>query len=128
MRCARSGFVHFTKEVTEDICRVCPHFLAEVEEATNRAICGKPKPKPPSKLRRMLTWAEAVAGWTTAGCPVRDDDEIQTIFQSYCSKPCDWFDPATKVCRNCGCNVKEGGFAIFNKIKMATQHCPLGLW
>ena len=34
----------------------------------------------------------------------------------------------TNICRGCGCRVAAYGMAVFNKIKMATQHCPREKW
>jgi hypothetical protein len=77
------------------------------------------------KVTRIPTWAEAVAEWIVAGRPVRHDAEIQNIYKVFCTT-CPLFHKDS--CRGCDCNVRSEGWAIFNKIKMATEHCPRGYW
>jgi hypothetical protein len=86
-----------------------------------------PAPEPPGLVRRAFSYAEAVAQWTTAGMPERSDKEVERIFATFC-KPCRWFHRRRQICRGCGCRVADRGFAITNKIKMATEHCPRNLW
>ena len=91
----------------------------------------RPTPEPveriPSISRRIVTYAEAVIEWTAAGRPERSEEEVERIFKDKCS-PCKSFDPDKNVCRRCGCRVAADGFALRNKIRMATQHCPKGYW
>lgn len=84
-------------------------------------------PAPPGLVRRAYSYAEALARWTAAGQPVRPDKEVERIFHQQC-KPCKWFDGERQICRGCGCRVAENGYAVLNKIKMATEHCPRELW
>jgi len=88
---------------------------------------AEPPPQTPGLVRRVLSYAEALIQWTAAGKPERADDEVVRIFQQIC-KPCRWFDRRRTICRGCGCRVADSGFAITNKIKMATEHCPKNLW
>ena len=68
------------------------------------------------------------AGPVDGGRPAeRPDKEVERIFHQFC-KTCDWFDPDKQICRGCGCRVAEGGYAVQNKIKMATENCPRDLW
>lgn len=133
VRCADPGCIHFTKEVTGEQCDQCPRHLATVEMAARlrAAKCSAAEstsiPQPPSLLRRTMTYAEAVTGWVAAGRPERSDEETRRIFQEYCST-CNWYDKERHICRGCGCRASEGGSAVFNKIRMATQHCPRRLW
>ena len=91
------------------------------------AAAGAPVPNPPGLVRRAASYAGAVARWTAAGRPERSDKEVERIFHQFC-KTCDWFDPDKQICRGCGCRVAEGGYAVQNKIKMATENCPRDLW
>ncbi len=91
------------------------------------ASAGDPPPDPPGLVRRAASYAAAVARWTAAGRPERSDKEVERIFHQFC-KTCDWFDPDKQICRGCGCRVAEGGYAVQNKIKMATENCPRDLW
>lgn len=132
IRCADVGSPYFTKEVTDDQCGQCPRHLEAVEAAARlTAKCSsrdsEPVPTTPSLARRSLTYAEAVAGWVKSGRPERTDEETQRIFTDHCSK-CGWYDRDQQICRGCGCKVSGIGHAIFNKIKMGTQHCPRKLW
>lgn len=86
-----------------------------------------PLPEAPGLVRRTLSYAEALIEWAAAGRPERSNKEVERIFHQHC-KPCKWFDPERRICRGCGCRVAEAGFAVTNKIKMATEHCPRELW
>jgi hypothetical protein len=77
--------------------------------------------------RRILNYAEAVAEWTAAGCPTRTAEDTETIFRIFC-RPCFFHDKTKHACRECGCRITPTGTAIVNKIRMATQHCPIGRW
>jgi len=135
IRCADPTMPCFTKEVTEEQCSQCPRHL-EAAELAARLEAAKCKaadsgatqvPQTPSFFRRSVTYAEAVTGWIAAGHPERSEEETKRIFEEHCSK-CAWYDRNKQICRGCGCKVTNVGHAIFNKIKMATQHCPRSLW
>ena len=131
-RCADPQSSFFTQNVVEDDCRQCPRYLAAeaVRAAQAEAEATGEVPQVPSLPRRAFTWAKAVADWKVKGSPERSDEEVQRIFRTFCAAtpPCSWYDPARQLCRGCGCGVAEDGLAVFNKIKMATQHCPRNLW
>jgi hypothetical protein len=74
---------------------------------------------------RVFNYAKAVAEWVAAGRPTRSDEDVATIFRVIC-KPCALHYRGS--CRECGCRVRAEGPAVFNKIKMATQHCPRNKW
>lgn len=86
-----------------------------------------PPPEPPGIVKRAASYAEAVAQWIAFGRPVRSDKDVERIFHQHC-KTCNWFDPDKQVCRGCGCRVADNGYAVLNKIKMATENCPRELW
>jgi hypothetical protein len=75
----------------------------------------------------VLTYAAAVAEWIAAGRPIRSDAETQSIFRVFCSH-CLLYEKTRRRCRECGCRVTPNGPAIINKIRMATQHCPIRRW
>lgn len=137
IRCADAACVYFTKEVTDEQCITCPRHLEVVTtiHQPETAATGNGNvvktfelvPTAPNLFRRSVTWAEAMASWILAGRPERSDEEVQNIFQKYC-KACSWYDSKKQICRGCGCNVNDYGHPAFNKIKMATQHCPRTLW
>jgi hypothetical protein len=85
-----------------------------------------PKDYPPISTE-FVTYVEAVKGWVKEGRPVRTDEEVTEIHQKYCSQ-CDWYDSDQQRCKGCGCKTRAAGYALLNKIKMGTQHCPKQLW
>jgi hypothetical protein len=77
------------------------------------------------QVENFPQWAAAVGKWIAAGRPVRSDEEVQTIHKVFC-KPC--YLCHKNTCLECSCFVRNEGSPIFNKIKMATEHCNLGRW
>lgn len=135
----------------KDECDTCP-----VRVATRKKLCPQREPPPISseelmnvsdeKIREMIadagltveesaefpplsllmwTYKEALLKWQKAGRPKRSQEEVEHIHKTYC-KPCEWYD--NERCKGCGCKVTVGSIAIFNKLKMATEHCPKGNW
>ena len=80
-------------------------------------------PEYPALLMQLVSWKEAIRKWRTAGKPVRTDKEVKKILDTHC-KNCSWYDKDQRRCKGCGCKITDGGVAIFNKIRMATEHCP----
>jgi hypothetical protein len=119
-RCANPAASQFTQNVNLEQCLQCPHYQPVVEVV----------PRVPSLPRRILTWAEATVEWVAQGRPERSDEEVARLHATFCasSPPCRWYDVNKQRCQGCGCKVTANGPAIFNKIKMATQHCPRNLW
>jgi hypothetical protein len=105
-------------------CNICQRPAACVPEQPRP---DQPEQKPPPITRRLLTWSEACAKWVEAGSPVRLQDEIDRIYKYFC-KPCSFRMRSKNICLVCGCRVDVFGYAVFNKIKMATEHCPKGKW
>jgi hypothetical protein len=111
-------------------------YMALVQPAEcERCLTGGPEPapaepappKPPGLVRRAISYAEALAQWTAAGRPERSDKDVEHIFSRFC-KCCRWYDRRKNICKGCGCRVADSGYAIRNKIKMATERCPKNLW
>jgi len=116
----KSSKYFITKDITLEDCQKCRYH--------GGTPAPRPKPKKyPSLTRQAENYAVAITKWTAAGCPVRTNVEVKTIFSQHCAK-CDWFDSKKKRCKNCGCRVTTSSVAIVNKIKMATEQCPRGLW
>lgn len=65
----------------------------------------------------------AVFRWLRAGCPTRDDATVERLL-AVCQS-CEFH--ADGHCRVCGCRVSRGA-AVANKLRMATESCPLGRW
>lgn len=90
-------------------------------------VDGSTPPDYPSLSMQAWTYKEALLRWNKAGRPKRSQQEVDDILETHCKK-CDWYDSDQKRCRGCGCRVSESSIAIFNKIKMGTEHCPKELW
>jgi hypothetical protein len=84
-------------------------------------------PDYPKMSLQLWLYKEAVMKWNKAGRPVRTDAEVEEIHKTHC-EPCAWYDKEKKRCKGCGCRVSVSSTAVFNKIKMGTEHCPRELW
>jgi hypothetical protein len=74
-------------------------------------------------LGKAVNYAKALRRWVAAGRPERTDAEIEQLFDDHCSK-CSMFQNG--VCNSCGCPASKDQPAIRNKLRMATEKCPLG--
>jgi len=83
--------------------------------------------KPPGYLDRAYRYTRALSRWIKAGRPVRSEPDIRRIFETFC-EPCEARDPERSFCLHCGCRVNLSLSAMTNKIAMATEECPIGLW
>lgn len=101
----------------EPSCPVC-HILVK---AMTRAGKAPPPQEGPGLLRRIGTFAGALASHLAAGLPQATPEEKARRL-SLCVA-CDLYDSARKRCRhqNCGCNLDK-------KAGWADQHCPLRKW
>jgi hypothetical protein len=99
----------------------------EVTQALNLKVMAEDGKEYPALTVQLMNYQNALRKWQAGGRPVRSPEEIKDILETHC-KGCDWYDKEKSRCKGCGCRVSEGGMAIFNKIKMATEHCPLEKW
>ncbi len=81
--------------------------------------------EPPTLKRKVQNFSRAVTKWIGAGSPVRTDEEISRLFFTFC-ETCDYL--RDRKCALCGCPVGDANAALLNKIKMSTEHCPIGKW
>lgn len=72
---------------------------------------------------KIMNYATALRRWVAAGKPERTDAEIEKLYDEHCSK-CSMFQNG--VCNSCGCPASKDQPAIRNKLRMATEECPLG--
>ena len=79
----------------------------------------------PPIATRISRWAKAVIAWKEAGSPKRSDEDVQRIVETLCT-PCDHFTGSS--CRKCGCRISKSRQALVNKVRMATESCPIGKW
>jgi len=78
-------------------------------------------------VRQAATYATAVARWMAAGRPERSQAEVDRIYHTLCVR-CEHITETGDQCRKCGCRLSTDRPALLNKIKMATEHCPLDKW
>lgn len=83
-------------------------------------------------------FVKATAVWIAAGSPVRTDDEVNQL-AAICGE-CDYFRNGKCTHAMCGCNIKTVeqerhsllglvvGAGLFNKLRRATEHCPIEKW
>jgi hypothetical protein len=81
---------------------------------------------PPLSMQAWF-YKEALIRWNKAGRPKRSDEEVKELLNGHC-KACSWFDSKKSRCKGCGCAVSEGAIAIFNKLRMGSEHCPQEKW
>lgn len=131
-----------SKRVGEATIYVCP----SCERRT------KPLKVPANKVRRQCTATEqvvapgiiqrarhyktAIEKWIDAGKPIRTDEEVTRIVEQACGN-CDLFNGKICLHDKCGCNIKLPteervsliaiaiSPAMTNKVRMATEDCPL---
>jgi len=75
----------------------------------------------------VYRYTRALSRWIKAGRPVRCEEEIKQIFESFC-EPCEAYEGESSFCLHCGCRVNLANAAMLNKIAMATEECPMGKW
>ena len=71
-------------------------------------------------------YARALARWTAAGMPMREQVEVERIEAICRSNACGQYVDGR--CEKCGCCVNKSWVVVRNKIKMATESCPVGRW
>ena len=81
----------------------------------------------PNFFNRAYRYTRALSRWIKAGRPIRNEVEIERIFETWC-KPCEAYDANSSSCCYCGCRVSLAKAAPLNKIAMGTETCPLDKW
>jgi hypothetical protein len=84
---------------------------------------------------RVFNYANALVNWERSGRPTRSDEEVERIIRE-CCKPCSFFRPVSGkddgegICghRLCGCRINHSQHAVINKVRMASESCPIGKW
>jgi len=142
----------FIKNGDRYVCRFCGHVASKRFGRPPRRVCsvvhdeaqkymapshesqcvgdhGKQTLAQKAAERLGLAWTigrrygRALANWSEAGFPTRGKLETDLIFEK-CCKPCENFNG--HGCGICKCRTNQSGLAIVNKLKMATEACPLG--
>lgn len=94
-----------------------PHITALLHEAAEKLEIAWDEAK---------HYAVALQRWAKAGYPVRDQAEVTRIDKICQSNECKKY--ANGRCTVCGCRVNTSRIPLLNKIKMATEQCPIGRW
>lgn len=93
----------------------------------NQEICNRcvkdTKDETPNLFQKAVNYSKAVRRWIAAGRPVRTQEEIDKIYDEHCSGCAMFIDG---VCNSCGCPASRDQPPLRNKLKMATEACPLG--
>jgi len=114
----------------------CPHckFTVTLPEVVWPFHCGCgfafEEDGSPLSNRKVTTsaksYATAVAKYIAAGRPNRTDEEVRSLL-AIC-KRCEYFNKKRGECTQCGCCVNQRRHAWWNKLRMATESCPIGKW
>ena len=73
----------------------------------------------PPMRQQIASAAKAVVNWVTSGAPIRTKAEQESLL-TIC-RGCEHFAADLQRCRQCGC-------AMPLKVRLDTEHCPLGKW
>lgn len=96
-----------------------------------RGCCGGRQKQKKTTVEQVVSYGKALTRWTLAGRPVRSSKETERIYRQICSL-CEHFKPneagTAGACGLCGCRLSPIAPATENKIRMATECCPIGLW
>ena len=75
--------------------------------------------------KKIKNYTKATKRWIKKGSTKRTDEEVNHIYDDIC-KPCQHF--VKKSCKLCGCKVSKSKSGLTNKIRMATENCPIKKW
>lgn len=118
-------------------CPDCDHVTKKPRSTPPRRNCPAKAPEPtpcpepceqppPGLLGQAINFASSTAKWVAAGRPVRSDDEVAAILEQIC-QPCEFFNDRGS-CSKCGCKVSKSESGFLNKLRRATEFCPIGKW
>jgi hypothetical protein len=117
------------KKNGEYVCRVCGWGVGKGITVPFIRDCQSTMSEVGSRMpgvrKRIQRWSTAIRKWSKAGKPVRPLQEVCRIYRTVC-QPCEHINAAKTACKICGCRVNESKQALVNKIRMATEQCPLG--
>lgn len=108
-------------------CRTNVRYFQAWEEGRGPGQTGgrkQTRSRRPSFVRRVRTYLTAITRWTLAGWPHRTTEEIERIY--HLCENCSHF--RNEGCAACGCKLGRTRKGLRNKIAMATEGCPRGMW
>lgn len=103
---------------------ICVHCGYQARRAGTRRNCTVERP--PSVTAQLSSYAAAVSRWLAAGRPVRTDEQVAGLLAICQDNRCGKYRDGQ--CLACGCRVNSSGWALANKLRMATESCPKRLW
>lgn len=107
-----------------DCSLTCIHCGYVARKPNTRRMCSVDRP--PSVTAQLSSYAAAVSRWLAAGRPVRTDEQVGELLAICQDNKCGKYRDGQ--CLACGCRVNSSGWALTNKLRMATESCPKGLW
>lgn len=114
----------FVKSGKYCVCKVCGLRVEAEDPSKVFATCpGEPRKFPPL-LKQVKTYAKAVTEHVTSGMKTRTDEEVIQLLEI--CEACEEYKDGR--CLQCGCRVNSDANAFANKLRMASQKCPRGLW
>lgn len=102
--------------------RTCPKGSYPRPQTVDR-VKVKMRRREPGKVKQLSNYKKAVAKWTAAGMPVREQSEIDRIL-AICQGCEHYTDEGRPRCKLCGCSINNQPNGLTNKVRMATENCP----
>lgn len=130
-------FQHDGAEPTEGwrlfVCQVCgyqhwsrlaPEQFRKIRRPCDAAPVERESIEPPPLHRRLARWGRAIRRWIKAGRPRRTDEQVAALL-AIC-QGCEHYTDG--ACAKCGCPANASQSALRNKLRIATEACPIGKW
>ncbi len=107
-------------------CRLCEQEIS-IDQLPEKiyANCKQSENNNIHLTEKIKNYTKATKQWIKKGSPKRTNEEVNHIYDDIC-KPCKYFKG--KSCKLCGCRVSKSKSGLTNKIRMATENCPIKKW
>lgn len=92
---------------------------------TPPTLIQKPQPYP-TLAKQATTYLKAITTHLSTGSQTRTDAQVAHLL-TIC-QTCEKFDPTHQRCLLCGCRCTTSPSPFLNKLRMASQKCPLKKW
>lgn len=120
-KCSVCGRVVYSNNSSDKIFAQCKTQISSEDE---KRLTVEGSDKLGVSFSDVAHYSKALVKWGLSGFPVRTDEEVKA-FHAICME-CN--HQTEGRCRLCGCRVTKSSLPITNKIKMATEKCPVGKW
>ena len=102
------------------------------KQASSALVAPRPKNNPPNWGARVFRWMYAILRWMCLSAYhrrwlIRGEAEYLRVKAICQSCPHDMWDAEKEACKKCGCGGKSK-VVLLNKIKLESEHCPMGEW